>query len=508
VGGTGTLGLGTGGAGTPADWTGGGASPADFTGDGVHDLLVKLPQASPDGNVAVLVGPGDGSPYDTATAIPVSLARVDGTPGPQPVDQVAACPTVSVSGSPLPDLYVIIGDVLYLYTPGFPPGAYNAPDIIGSGWANRTITCTAAGADPALLARDKTTGRLDLHTGDTAQGVPAAAAGRPVTTYASSGYSAASTPAVQTADLNADGRPDVWSTTTNLRLNARLATSTGTLGQAVTSPLHNPIDAVAASVDGDAYSDILGITPAGVMNVYTNTRASEGIPYSTGRFIGEGWNMFSRAVTADIDGDGYLDILGVKPDGTMWLYPNARAAADGYPYQTSSYFGFGWNMYSHILAGDVNRDGYSDIIGVTPTGDMWLYPNAYAQSSTSPFPERRQIGVGWNMYAKIYLADTNGDGYSDLLGVTSGGDMWLYTNDSANTGTTSYLDRRKIGEGWTMYSFIYIADTNGDHYSDILGIAPNGEMWLYGNTRVGDTGLPYNTRTYYGYGWNMYVNVI
>ena len=52
------------------------------------------------------------------------------------------------------------------------------------------------------------------------------------------------------------------------------------------------------------------------------------------------------------------------------------------------------------------------------------------------------------------------------------------------------------------------ADTNGDHYSDILGVDPSGQMWLYGNTKLGDSGLPYNTRAYYGYGWNMYFTVM
>jgi hypothetical protein len=46
---------------------------------------------------------------------------------------------------------------------------------------------------------------------------------------------------------------------------------------------------------------------------------------------------------ADIDGDDYTDVLGLKPDGTLWLYRNSHNA--GAPFSTGTLIGTGWNIY-------------------------------------------------------------------------------------------------------------------------------------------------------------------
>ncbi|MEV4132401.1 ricin-type beta-trefoil lectin domain protein [Dactylosporangium sp. NPDC049742] len=231
---------GIGGAGSTAsvrDWTGATATATEFTGDGVQDLLIKLPVSDADGNVTVLPGNGDGAPFDALDRIRVMLPTVDGSEGNQTVDQVVVSPLPSVTGSPLPDLYAIVGDNLYLYPPGFPPGNFEAPILISSGWTGRTIAATVNGTNPALFARTDATGKLELYTGDAATGTPAGT-DTPVV-YAASGFDANTVPAVTGADINTDGRPDLWADSRGTALDARLNTGANALAAAVTNQLGN-----------------------------------------------------------------------------------------------------------------------------------------------------------------------------------------------------------------------------------------------------------------------------
>ncbi len=229
---------------TASDWVGAGVSTADFNGDGMQDLLVQVPRAPGEGNVEILYGGRDAPlPYafgdtDTNFASFVGLPTVDGSAGYQTVDQIVAAPTGSLDGMPMPDLYAVVGDNLYLYTPIW--GDYNAPVLVSSGWAGKTISAAVSGGNPALFARDDTSGALTLFVGDTAKGIPAGdpAGGRYL--YAHSGFDARTVPALAGADINTDGVPDLWATSIKggqLTVNAYLGTSLGHFAAPVVNPI-------------------------------------------------------------------------------------------------------------------------------------------------------------------------------------------------------------------------------------------------------------------------------
>ncbi len=188
-------------------------------------------------------GLGDGTTAtpDPATIKALYLPKVDNTPGSQSVDQIVAAPGPSVTGLALPDLYAIIGDTLYLYTPLLPPAtAYDNPQPLSTGWSNRTITATAVGDTPALFARDNTTGELDLYTADLTNPDAPVPPGGPASTktvYATSGFKATTVPTITGADLDVDGRPDLWTITSDGKLNAYRNNGANHLAAPVTSPL-------------------------------------------------------------------------------------------------------------------------------------------------------------------------------------------------------------------------------------------------------------------------------
>jgi stage II sporulation protein D len=144
--------------------------------------------------------------------------------------------------------------------------------------------------------------------------------------------------------------------------------------------------------------------------------------------------------------------------------------------------------------GDFTGDGKSDIIGVTGGGDMNLYPG----NGAGGFPVGgTKIGAGWG-FAKVFSpGDFTGDGKADIIGVTAGGDMYLYRGNGA--GGFAGVGTR-IGGGWGFGKIFSPGDFTGDGKADILAVTVSGDMYLYrGNGLGGFAGV--GTRI--GGGWGF-----
>ena len=114
--------------------------------------------------------------------------------------------------------------------------------------------------------------------------------------------------------------------------------------------------------------------------------------------------------------------------------------------------GGGWGGYTQITgAGDINGDGFADIVARATNGHLYLYQGT--GNGKAPFKARVDIGGGWNTYTKLAApGDLDGDGRADIVAVTSGGELYRYSG-SGHTGTATFKPRAKIGTaGWNTYS--------------------------------------------------------
>jgi DNA-directed RNA polymerase subunit N (RpoN/RPB10) len=156
------------------------------------------------------------------------------------------------------------------------------------------------------------------------------------------------------------------------------------------------------SVTGDSFSDLVALKPDGTMWLYSNNFIRDnGAPYGSGRQIGHGWNNFDRIIAADATGDGFTDLVALKPDGTMWLYSNNFIRDNGAPYGSGRQIGHGWNNFDRIIAADATGDGFTDLVALKPDGTMWLYSNNFIRDNGAPYGSGRQIGHGWNNFNRI-----------------------------------------------------------------------------------------------------------
>jgi GH25 family lysozyme M1 (1,4-beta-N-acetylmuramidase) len=230
------------------------------------------------------------------------------------------------------------------------------------------------------------------------------------------------------------------------------------------------------------------------------------------------WRPSPVITAGDLNSDRKPDLLATKPDGSLWYY---SGTGTGGVSGGGTQVGSGWNMFSQVVgAGDLNGDGKPDILGVTPSGDLYFYAGTGTTgsgSNPSGLIGGVRVGTGWNMFSQIIAGnDLNGDGKSDILGVTPSGDLHFYpgtgTTGRATNGNSSDLSGlgsgALIGYGWNMYTqLVSPGDLNGDHKPDILGVTPQGTMNFYAGT--GTTGSATNSSGVVGggvigSGWNAF----
>jgi N-acetylmuramoyl-L-alanine amidase/FG-GAP-like repeat len=231
--------------------------------------------------------------------------------------------------------------------------------------------------------------------------------------------------------------------------------------------IFSPLD-----LTSDARSDVMRVTSTGDLYLYRGNGL--GGFAGSGAKIGSGWGMFVKVFSpGDFNGDGRSDILAITPLGDLYLY---RGNGLGGFAGSGTKIGAGWSMFVKVLSpGDFNGDRKSDVLAVKRNGDLYLYRGnglgGFAGSGT-------KIGAGWGMFVTVFSPrDFNGDGRSDILAVARSGDLYLYRGNGlggfAGSGT-------KIGAGWGIFVTVFSpGDFNGDRRSDILAVTPIGDLYLY-----------------------------
>lgn len=80
---------------------------------------------------------------------------------------------------------------------------------------------------------------------------------------------------------------------------------------------------------------------------------------------------------------------------------------------------------------------------VTTTGDLYLYRGNGAGGFAG---SAAKIGSGWGVFTMVFSpGDFTGDGRTDVMGVTGGGDLYLYRGNGFGRFTGSGT---RIGTGW------------------------------------------------------------
>lgn len=267
--------------------------------------------------------------------------------------------------------------------------------------------------------------------------------------------------------------------------------------------------AQAGDLNGDGFSDIAigaknydgGATDSGAVFVYFGGASVNNVADATltsnlaGIRVGTGVDG-----AGDFNGDSFADLLVGAPE-----FESATAEANeglallylgGTSFNTVANASFQINQAQARLGesvagiGDVNADGFSDIVvgarlydgAVADSGGAFVYFGA-ANPAVSPVPninvENGQANSQFG--AKVASGgDFNGDGYADFLvgapsfqgGSTNEGAIYVYPG-SAVISSTAYrrLESNQVGAG--LGQSLGAGDFNGDGYSDVYAGAFN-----------------------------------
>ncbi|MCB0728610.1 MAG: FG-GAP repeat protein, partial [Ignavibacteriae bacterium] len=191
----------------------------------------------------------------------------------------------------------------------------------------------------------------------------------------------------------------------------------------------------------------------------------------------------------DINGDGYDDyIVGARYGGTFYegrafIYlgsANPDTTADIILNGKSANSFFGSSVSG---AGDVNADGYADIIIGSPEfnssqGRVYIY---FGGVNMDTIPDVIMTGVAsLNRFGESVSSagDMNGDGYSDVIVGTPGyassrGRILVYFGGSAMDTIADITWTGSIANDLLGYSVSDAGDVNNDGYSDVIFSAPN-----------------------------------
>ena len=266
-------------------------------------------------------------------------------------------------------------------------------------------------------------------------------------------------------------------------------------------------------VTGDGRADFVGVDSGGGIWVSESTgtafNASRSVA-STSFATSVGYFSTSdreHVFLADLNADGKTDILGLHPttgrigvalatgtgssaaftsDATFLATSTLTTAADW----------FRTSVAPRLFLGDVTGDRRADLVGLATNGDLYV-----AESTGAAMNPLRRVGStvfsdanGWfatPTQPRVSLADFNGDGKLDILGVgaraVGDGDIW--TLESIGSGTTADAFQHvllnesvfRTAGGWfapTSRSSVWFADVTGDGRADALGVDATGGVWV------------------------------
>lgn len=223
----------------------------------------------------------------------------------------------------------------------------------------------------------------------------------------------------------------------------------------------------------------------------TFTQLTSLTPYA-GYGTGNDFKGGVRAATADINQDGVEDVIvgpgpGIPTEIKVYsganlpVSPDTSLLASGYAFETS----FTGGVF--VAAGDVNADGYPDVV-VTP--DEGGGPRVRIVSGKDRTILADFLGIddpNFRGGARTAVGDVNGDGNVDLVvaaGFGGGPRVAIFDGKTLRPGTTPaklvsdfFLFEQELRNG----AFVAVGDVNGDGYGDLIGGGgPGGGPRVYG----------------------------
>ena len=277
---------------------------------------------------------------------------------------------------------------------------------------------------------------------------------------------------LHSAELTGDGAPDLITATYTgnrvLLFDARTLEPTVLMNGA-----EGAIDASTADMDGDGDLDVLAAAffNDAVYVIQNITAPSGGLAFADPIALPSKLRGAYASRPADIDGDGLLDVVAVsKINGTVVWFRNTSASG-GFTFAPAETLIDGMPGIEAIQIEDIDKDGDPDILTADYRNDTvaW-HENTTTEEGASfaahPIDESATGAIA------VAAADLDGDGLSDILASTAKNDRVTWyrqiPRDSADTSPPKYELASVISEDVDEPESIVAADVDNDGDRDVL----------------------------------------
>jgi len=252
-----------------------------------------------------------------------------------------------------------------------------------------------------------------------------------------------------------------------------------------------PTTVYSADINGDGYTDILSLSIRdNKIAWYKNINGSGS--FSEQRLIYRFEGVYPESISAaDVDGDGDLDIIVGYSEiwgGGVWLFKNTDGQGDFSPI-IEIYNG---GRTSQVLSNDIDGDGDIDIINVVDDDMLdrfkiiW-HENTDGLGTFGISHEVYNSSSSNNRINSISIADVDNDGYIDIVASTNIGAVAIiwYKNDGSGNYNNNYNSVFSNSNG---VKTVYTSDIDNDGNIDVLSLNNNGNINWYKNNGSGNFG--------------------
>jgi len=250
-----------------------------------------------------------------------------------------------------------------------------------------------------------------------------------------------------------------------------------------------PGRSVRGDVNGDGLADLVTLARG---NAYVYLGSSSGVltavppafagTMDSGLYDGKGHVAID---VADVNGDGFADLVTAHSDGSVYVYRGALAGA--FESAAASFAGT-YDDFEPIAVADVDGDGLADLVS-QKQGNVYVHRGrtdaTFSGSSVASFHGTYDSGaVDGVGHLAVDVADVTGDGRADLVSAHTDGNAYVHFGSADGTFSGradsfhNTLPTTLFGAA-TGYEVIAALDVTGDGRADLVTAHTSGDVIVF-----------------------------